>query len=352
MNTKTRFYTVIFFQILFIICIADTIIASDSSKNYARLVELIKLEDREGPFLAFSDFDESLDQDLHRANMEYFNQNPDIVRKIKADLDNQSIQWRLENISHRLLYVPETRKEYAALFESYCNNVIDNILRLTEFDNPYTKIHTLGIKKPDNSYTKGIHAFIVHDLAKEYVATYVFSNEDQKEIAIELTGKVLLNEVGSFSSHIYLNENGSFELTRDRHTIWQNNAKNPYTALMSPVEETLHIALRRYTEKVIKDKIENDAVKTIPEVESIVEDWISVEEAIVGGLVYDLLPSIVEKHIHNLPDSFIESDIETKSGFKKYRYLRKGIKIVERLGYIKSIKMYQDDPTAFRDLLI
>jgi hypothetical protein len=331
---------------------ADIIFASDSSKNYARLMELIKLEDREGPFFVFSDFQKSLDQGLHKANLEFFNQHPDFVKKIKADLDDQSIQWRLENISYRLLYVPERRKEYVALFESYCNDVINDILRLTELNNPYTKIHTLGINKHENTEIKGFNAFIVHNLAKEYVATYVFSNEDQKKIAIELTGKVLLNEVGSFSSYIYMNENGSFEFTRDRHTIWQNNAKNPYTALMTPVEETLHIALRRYTEKAIKDRIENSAVKTITEVESIVEDWISVEEAIVGGLVYALLPSIVKKHIHNLPESSIKSDIETKSKYKKYRHLKKGIKIVNQLGYKKSIKMYQDDPTAFRDLLV
>jgi hypothetical protein len=331
---------------------ADTTPASDSSNSYVRLLELIKLEDMEGPFFAFNDFEKSFDKDLHRANIEFFNQHHDFVTKIQADLDNQSIHWRLENISQRLLYVPETREEYAALFESYCNDVIGDILKLTELKNPYTKIHTLGSNKPENSEAKGINAFIVHNLAKEYVATYMFSNEERKEIAIDLTGKILLNEVGSFSSYIYLNENGSFEFTRDRHTIWQNSAKNPYTALMTPVEETLHIALRQYTERGIKDRIENSAVKTLKEVKAIVEDWISVEEAIVGGVAYALLPSIVEKHIHNLPEFLVEADIETKSEFKKYRHLRKGIKIVEQLGYKKTIKMYQDDPTAFRNLLI
>ena len=352
MNTKKRFHAVILFHILFILCIADTIIASDSPKNYTRLVELIELEERKGPFLIFIDSEKSFDKGLHQASIEFFNQRPDFVNKIKADLDDQSIRWRLENISHRLLYVPETRKEYAVLFESYCNDVIKDILKLTELKNPHIKIHTLGINKPENSETKGINAFIVHNLAKEYVATYVFSNSEQKQIAIELTGKVLLNEVGSFSSYIYMDEKGSFESTRDRYTIWQNNAENPYTALMTPIEETLHIALRGHTEKAIRDRIDNSVVKTIKEVESIVEDWISVEEAIVGGLVYTLLPSIIEKHIHNLPESFVESDIETKSEYKKYRHLRKGIKIVEQLGYKKSIKMYQDNPTVFRDLLI
>jgi hypothetical protein len=352
MHSKTIYYTLIIFPVLFVICMADAIFASDSSKNYSILMDLIKLGDKQGPFFALNDFDKSFDQDLHKASLDFFNQHPDLVKKIKADLDDQPIQWRLKNISHRLMYVPETREEYAAIFERYCNDVIKDTLRLTEFKNPYITIHTLGASKPENSATKGIDAFIVHNLEKEYIATYVFSNKDQKEVAIELTGKIFLGEIGSYSSYISLNENGSFEFTRDHYTIWQNGAKNPYTALITPVEETLHIVLRKYTERSIQDRIKNSAVKTLKEVEAIVEDWVSVEEAIVGGLVYALLPSTVEKYIPDLPDSLVESDIKTKIEFKKYRHLRKGIKVVEQLGYKNSIKMYKDDPMAFRNLLM
>lgn len=352
MHSKIIYYTLIIFPVLFFICMADAIFVSDSSKNYSILIDLIKLEDKQGPFFALNDFEKSFDQDLHKASIEFFNQHPDIVKKIQADLDDQPIQWRLKNISHRLMYVPETREEYTSIFERYCNDVINDILRLTEFKNPYITIQTLGASKPENSATKGINAFIVHNLGKEYVATYVFSNKDQKEIAIELTGKIFLGEVGSYSSYISLKENGSFEFTRDHYTIWQNSAKNPYTALITPVEETLHIVLRQYTERSIQDRIEKSAVKTLKEIEAVVEDWICVEEAIVGGLVNALLPSIVEKYIPDLPDSLVESDIKTKSKFKKYRHLKKGIKIVEQLGYKKSLKLYQGDPMAFRNLLM
>ena len=352
MHLKTIYYTLIIFPVLFVICMTDAIFASDSSKNYSILIDLIKLEDKQGPFFALNDFEKSFDQDLHKASIEYFNQHPDLIKKIQTDLDGQPIQWRLKNISHRLMYVPETRKEYTDIFERYCNDVVKDILRLTEFKNPYITIQTLGTSKPQNSAEKGINAFIVHNLGKEYIATYIFSNKSHKEIAIELTGKIFLGEVGSYSSYISLNENGSFEFMRNHYTIWQNSAKNPYTALITPVEETLHIVLRQYTERSIQDRIKNSSAKTLKEVEAIVKDWICVEEAIVGGLVYTLLPSIVEKYIPDLPDSLVESDIKTKIEFKKYRHLKKGIKIVKQLGYKKSIKMYQDDPMAFRNLLM
>jgi hypothetical protein len=352
MQNKSTYFIFLIFPIIFIIGMADTVSAFDSSINYERLIELIKLEDNGGSFFAFNDFKKSFDNNLHKASIEYFNDHPDLVKKIRADLDHQSIRWRMKNIKQRLLYVPETRKDYATIFERYCSDVINDILKLTEIKNPYAEIRTLSSTMPENSETNGINAFIVHNLVKEYVATYVFSNEDQKEISIELTGRIFLGEIGSYSSYVYLNENGSFEFKRDNFTIWQNKAKNPYTVLLTPAEETLHIALRSYTEKAIKDRIENSEVKTLDKVDAIVEDWISVEEAIVGGLVYTILPSIVEKHIHNFPEFLIKADIKNRSKLVKYKYLKKGIKIVERLGFKNSIKMYQDDPLVFRNLLM
>ena len=350
-NSKTACVAIIFF-FLFMICMENAIFASNSSKNYSVLLDLIKLEDNHSPFLAFNDFENSFDKRLHKTNIDFFNQHPQLVKKIKSDLDNKPIRWRLEKISHRLLYVPETRKTYADIFERYCHDVIGDVLKLLDFKNPYSKIYTLDGTNPYTLESNGIDALIVHHLGKEYVAHYVFSNSDQKKIAVKLKGVISLNEIGSYSSYGYVNKNGSFEFTRDPYTIWQDTAKNPYTVLMTPVEETLHIVLRQYTEKSIKHRIENSSIKTLKEINGVVEDSISVEEAMVGGLVYAVFPSIVQKYIPDLPASWIESDIETKSGFKKYHYLVKGINVVKRLGYKKSIKMYQDDPMAFRRLVM
>ena len=44
---------------------------------------------------------------------------------------------------------------------------------------------------------------------------------------------------------------------RNNYTIWQNSAQLTYNALIVPIEETLHIALRPYTEKAIRNEIEN-----------------------------------------------------------------------------------------------
>ncbi|MBW2320837.1 MAG: hypothetical protein JRF31_08340 [Deltaproteobacteria bacterium] len=70
-------------------------------------MKLINMEDRDGPFCVFNDFEQSFDRDLHKANIEFLNQHPELIKKIQSDLNDLPVRWRIESISHRLLYVPE-----------------------------------------------------------------------------------------------------------------------------------------------------------------------------------------------------------------------------------------------------
>jgi two-component system response regulator GlrR len=143
-----------------------------------------------------------------------------------------------------------------------------------------------------------------------------------------------------------------WEFVRDRHTVWKSVSTNPYTVLMTPLEETLHIALREHTEKAIRKAVAGGApVASRKDIEKIVEDWLSVEEAIVGGLVYKLAPDVVIKRVPDLPAKCVQADLETKAGFKKYRLLPKAIELVESFGLKKSIGLYARDPAAFRTML-
>jgi hypothetical protein len=321
-----------------------------TSKNYSRLIGFIKLQDKEAPFYAFNGFEEGFDEDSHKANLEYFDENPELIRKIQKNLGCSELQWRLDNLKHRLLFVPETREEYATLFETYCKEAIDYILEKTNLDNPYGKIETLLQEGPEIS-PRGVKAFLVHNLAREFVATYTFSNHGSKALKIQLNGKILLGEVGSYSSYISLGDNGTPEFVGDNHTIWQNSAKNPYKVLAVPVEETLHIVLRKHTHRAIEAQLVLNSVRKIKEAEKIVEEWIAVEEAIVGGVVHALLPDFLKKCVNGFRVSLIEEDIESKCEFKKYRHLKKGIDVVKNIGYEKTIKIYMDSPVEFRRLL-
>ncbi len=356
-NDKERIFfrkkTLIPIAVLFLLIPGVVYSTHDHPRDYSRLVELIRLEHKKSPIYIFNNFEENVDKESLKANLAYFKENPGLVRKIQTDLGGAAIEWKLDNLEQRLLFVPEEREDFATLFESYCHDVIDYVLDKTNLNNPFSSIQTLDREKPaiSNNSSNGITAYLVHNLAKEFISTFIFSNQKQKKLKIELNGTIFSGEVGSYSSYIYLKDNGIFDFTRANYTVWQNSAENPYTALMTPVEETLHIVLRKYTEGAIKQTIEKDSVKSLKEVQEIAEDWISVEEAIVGGLVHELLPVFAKKHISNLSDSLIDSDIKLKSKIKKYRHLKKGITLVKQVGYQESIKMYKADPAQFRNLL-
>lgn len=324
----------------------------ERSQDYSRLFELIQLKDQTQPLYAFNDFEEEFDTDSYQATRQYFKEHPGLVQRIKAQLGGGTLRWKLRNLRHRLLFVPENRTEYADLYKNYCLDVIHAILDKTGFDNPYDSVQTLNLSKPvRHEKNAGVTVYIVHNLAKEFTGTFIFSNHSDKKVKIELEGKLYCGDVGSYTSTLTMNEDGTIKFLKDKYTIWQNSAANPYTALMIPAEETLHITLRAATERAIKKNVERRHRINLKSVEKIVEDWMAVEEAIVGGLVHRLLPNILEKRIADLSLSYIDKDIIAKRRFEKYRHLEKGISIVEEIGNAEAIRMYLKDPEAFKDLL-
>jgi len=322
------------------------------AKDYSRLIEFIHLKDRLQPLYAFNDFEDQFDIESHRASVTYLNAHPGLLQKIREKMGRSHLRWKLDNLKHRLLFVPENRKEYVTLYESYCQSIINEFLAKTHLDNPYDQIQTLAADHSQiHEGQRGVSAYIVHNLAKEYVGTYIFSNQTHKKIKIELAGKLYVGEVAAYSSALSIHPDGSVEFINSNYTIWQNSAQNPYTALMAPAEETLHILFRKYTERAIRQTLAIRDVRSKKAVQKVVNEWIAIEEAIVGGVVRVLLPRILEAYLGDLLLSWIEKDLDRKAGLTQYRYLKRGISVVEQIGYQGAIKLYSKDPSAFSDLL-
>jgi len=320
-------------------------------KDYSRLKDLVQLEDQKAPLFVFKESEGEFDPDLQRASIQYFENNPALLKKIKTDLACDTPRWRLDTVNQRLLFVPEQVGERASLFESYCKDVIEEVLKRTNLPNPYHKIETLSHERPEISDKGGITAFVVNNVAKEFEAKFVFSNQKQEELGVDLGSKIFLDELGSYTSNIYVREDGTFDFTHDRYTLWRDSATNPYTVLMVPIEETLHIALRASTERAIREQLERSGVNQTSDVEKIVEDWTAVEEAIVGGVVHDLAPQILATRMISLPPGLIEKDLKSRSELKRYRYLRKGVFLVKNMGPLGAIGVYKTDPAAFRSFI-
>lgn len=325
--------------------------AGDRTPSYTHLLEALMSGNLDLPRYAFGDFENSFDPKIHATNLEYLTTHPELLERIRSNLGAREFRWRLKSLSHRLLYATETRMEFVARFESYCKEVIGEVLGELELPNPYTHIVTLTSEAPSFETADGFNAYIVRDLAKEYRAAYEFSNISDEKIVIELTGQYASGEVGAFTSSLEIDEEGKLHFIHDTYTIWQNSAKNPYTVLMTPVEETLHILLRESTEAAIRRSVEAIDGCSPREAKKIVDEWISVEEAIVGGLVYHLLPPILERKIGPLPEHLISSDLESKEQFLKYNKLGQGIRLVLTRGTRACLELYLKNPEAVRDLL-
>ena len=170
---------VVFVTVLsFYLVRAETVTPS----NYSRLVEFIQLQDRETPLYVFEDYEEGFDTTSHKANLEYLNSHPGLIKKIRSDLEGASLRWGLKRLRYRLLFVPEKRKAFAALYENYCKDVIRFILNKTNFENPFYDILTLNQERPELAASiDSVIVFLVHNLAKEFQATNIFTSQKEKK---------------------------------------------------------------------------------------------------------------------------------------------------------------------------
>ncbi len=325
------------------------------TQDYSRLFDFIKIEDLDEPLVVFADLDGEFDRDLNQENIAYLNQNKALLNGIKNRLPGEILKWRLSSSSKRLIVVPEQRQEYAVLFERYCHDAIDYALHMTQLPNPYQEIATLQATVPsaDDKASEGITAYLVHNIIDEYIEEYLFFNEDDehKKIKIKLSNRVFSGKVGSYTSKLVIAENSQFEFIQEPFTLWQNSAQDPLNVLIAPIEETLHIGLRDATQTAIQTHLREIEPQTMDEVERVVDDWMAVEEAIVGGLVSHLMPKIFARFLEGPLKEKVSASLAARDEHDQYRYLQKGIQVVTDLGLRPAISLYQSEPQRFKQLI-
>jgi hypothetical protein len=337
--------------IVFYVCSTSSAIAFDfwSLQDYSYLLELIRGEDQDEPLYVFDEYEE-FDRTVHEQFLRYINRNPETLRKIQSELGSKSLKWRIEQFKKRRMFVPENREDYIFLYESYCQDIVDFIIDEIPFENPYAAIKTLQQAKPEIHPNEGITVFLVHKLIEQWTGTYSFFNEtNNHEMSITLKSTTFSGEIGSYSSMLEISDENKVEFTPDQYTIWQNSSAVPYNVLIVPLEETFHILLRPYTEKAIHAALNKSQGKTK---EEIVANWVSVEEAMVGGLVDVFFRRIACNLFPDYDLSDIEPVIEEKSRTTPYKYLKNGIRTIEKLGVESTLNLYTSDPKKYRDRLV
>ncbi len=308
------------------------------------------------PLVAFGEIRHQVVPSLSQENRAYLSDNKNLMEDIRAELASDALRWRLAQASTQRMIVPEQRSHYAALFEHYCQSAVDFVLARTRLPNPYLAIATFqgedGLGAAPNA-GGGVTAYLVNHIADVYTEEYVFfSAEDSgPQVKIELSNRDYTGELGSYSSYLIDDEDQNLEFVHSPYSLWRNNAEDPLNVLIVPVEETLHIALRQFTEGAIEHRLATRSDRSRAIIDQVVEEWVAVEEAAVGGLVRQLMPEIMSRFLPDWPQANIDATFQARQSFDKYRYLNQGVRIVEELGIETFIDLYRQDPMAFRAML-
>jgi hypothetical protein len=223
---------------------------------------------------------------------------------------------------------------------------------------PYDQIATLKETAPspaEAASAKGITVYLVHNIMDEYIEEYLFFSRDggdgETKIRVKLRNRAVDGKVGSYTSRLKIGENNRFEFIREPYTLWQNSAKNPLNVLIVPIEETLHILMRSHTEAAIKADLARSKPTRLEEVQQVVDDWMAVEEAIVGGVVAQVMPEVLARFVPQETTGRLEEALADRDAHPQYRFLDQAIHLVTDLGVDQALAVYRKDPRNFRYLL-
>jgi hypothetical protein len=166
-----------------------------------------------------------------------------------------------------------------------------------------------------------------------------------------LDNRTYRGEIGSYSSFLVVDEDRQYRFEHNPYTLWRNSADDPLNVLIAPVEETLHIALRAATEGAIKSRLTDQPPSTRADMEAVVEEWLAIEEAAVGGLVSALLPEILDRILEDDSTADVMRTLAERHAFDKYRYLDQGIAVVNTIGIQSTIAVYLEQTDHFKAML-
>lgn len=325
-------------------------------QDYSQLLNFIAMKDLQFPLVAFGTAEQNFDRRLNRENIAFLNQDKALLRQISSRLKSAELKWKLSSSFKQLMVVPESREDYAHLFEQYCKASVDFLLQRIHMDNPYDQIATFKGTLPalsDEQASKGITVYLVHNIMDAYIEEYLFSTRDDhgSKLKIKLSNRALDGKIGCYTSRLKIGENHHFEFIRESYTLWQNSAKNPLNVFIVPIEETLHILMRPFTEAAMQAELTRSRPTRLENVQHVIDNWMAVEEAIVGGVVARIMPEILARFVPMETVERLKAALAERDAHPQYRFLNRAIQVVADLGIDEALAVYRKDPVDFREML-
>jgi hypothetical protein len=310
------------------------------------------LAERDGPLLVLRDFKSDPDVEIEQYIRSQLSQRKGLLLQLKEKLgfENQ-VALSVEKLQVRLMFVPQAPNGHTEAYERYCRNVTDFVFKSARADNFYATIASPKQSRPAIA-DSGISAFLVHRLAKAYQAVCRFRAESGKDVRYHVDGAIFSSHIGAVDLDIQWLADGQFGMKRRPFTVWQTDTENLYTLLSVPVEETLHYLLGKATDRVIASSLKDDPPLTAHAAREMAQEWMAVEESVVGGLVDHILRKYCKPHHVNTSSFATEETIPVVPSLSQYRYRRQGLRLVRHLGMETALAMYLDSPAEYRKQLL
>lgn len=310
-----------------------------------------QMVERKGPKLVFQDFFPDPDVEIKQHIRLQLGQRKDMLDQVRNRIGfEKKVRLSVEDVQVRLMFVPQLQGDPAVAYHRYCRDITDYLFEIYEMENCYAAITSPNASYPPLSQT-GISAFIVHRLAKDYRAICRFTAESGRSVKYRASGAIFSNHLGAVDLEIQSIAPGQYRLSRKAFTIWQNHTENLYTLMAIPVEETLHYQLGKATDREIASSMKHHPPENLFAAQRLAEEWMAVEESVVGGLVTRVLDRYCTRHRAINPASATGELRSVVPSLHQYRYRDRGIQLVEKLGSQEALALYMESPSNFRDQL-
>ena len=317
----------------------------------APLSELSTAAALTAPLLPFRTLGEDPDGEIQAHIYREVAVQPGLLDRLKARVGADGpISRNFRDLKIELQYIPETLIHLASAYQDYCLQAIAHTCRMVQVESFYKGVFLPQGANPHIAPGEGISAFVVHRLVKAYEAICEFTGSSGS-VKFKVAGSIYSSHLGAVEMDVEGLPDGSYRIERRNYTIWQDHSDSVYTLLQIPVEETLHYLMGRYTDRHLLHQLHRDEIQRTAEVQEIAKHWMAVEEALVGGLVEQVLPALIRSQALSLEDGDVQRSAAAKAGLPQYRYRDVGLRVVESMGARGAMQMYRDDPLAFQQQL-
>ena len=109
--------------------------------------------------------------------------------------------------------------------------------------------------------------------------------------------------------------------------------------------------MRPFTETAMQADLVRYKPTQLNQVQQVVDDWMVVEEAIVGGVVWQVMPEILTRFLHEDSPDLLADILTEREELPQYRLLRSAIQVVTDLGVNQTIDVYSNNPLDFKSMI-